>query len=60
MHLNGNLEKFISKTVEAKVMILTRYVVTYVDKFHGTRIIFDLSAKVHVAYIGLPSIYLAI
>ena len=47
------------KTVEAKVIIITRYVQAYetktINKFQRSRLTFDLSAK--VAHIGVPSMY---
>ena len=50
------------KTVEAKVIIITRYVQAYetmaINKFQRSRLTFDLSAK--VAHIGVPSMYLNI
>ena len=61
MHLNVKIfEKLIFlKTVEALVIILTWYVQPHetmaINKFQGSRLTFDLSAK--VAHIGVPSIY---
>ena len=47
------------KTVEAKVIIITRYVQSSetmtINKFQRSRLTFDLSAK--VAHIGVPSMY---
>ena len=47
------------KTVEAKVIIITRYVQSnetmHMNKFQRSRLTFDLSAK--VAHIGVPPIY---
>ena len=49
----------VSKHIEAKVIILTLYVLSYVtmaiNKFQRSRLTFDLSAK--AAHIGVPSIY---
>ena len=61
MHLNGKMfEKLIFlKTIEAKVIILTWYVLSNVkmaiNKFQRSRLTFDFSAK--AAHIGVPSIY---
>ena len=61
MHLNGEIfEKLIFlKTIEAKVIILTSYVLSNVtmaiNEFQRSRLTFDLSAK--AAHIGVPSIY---
>ena len=61
MHLNGIFfEKMIFlKTVEAKVILITRYVqldeTMTINKFQRSRLTFDPSAK--VAHIGVPSIY---
>ena len=61
MHLNGKFfEKLIFlKTVEAKVIILTRYVITNetmaINKFQRSRLTLALSAK--VAHIVVQSIY---
>ena len=61
MHLNGIFffEKFVLKTVEAKVIIFTQYIehdeTMSLNKFQRSRLAFDLSVK--VAYIGVPSIY---
>ena len=47
------------KTVEAKVIIITRYVqaneTKTINKFQRSRLTFDLSAK--VAHTGVPSMY---
>ena len=47
------------KTVEAKVIIITRYVQSSetmtINKFQRSRLTFDLSAM--VAHIGVPSMY---
>ena len=61
MHLNEIffLKMIFLKTVEAKVIIITRYVqpneTMTINKFQRSRLTFDLSAK--VAHIGAPSIY---
>ena len=48
------------KTVEAKVIIITRYVqaneTMAINKFQRSRLTFDLSAK--VAHNGVPSMYI--
>ena len=63
MRLNGIFLKDVGfKTVEAKVIIITRYVqpnkTMTINKFQRSRLTFDPSAK--VTHIGVPSIYLNI
>ena len=61
MHLNGNVfEKFFFlKTVEAKVIIITRFVkpngTMTINKSQRSRLTIDLSLE--VTHIGFPSIY---
>ena len=59
MHLKVFLKDDFLKTVEAKVIIISRYVQTNdtmtINKFLRSSLTFDLSAN--VTRIGVPSIY---